>query len=90
MTDGGTEGELVIVVEARSGSKSQWSSSPEFWTGNRKSFGSWKSKNLKREVGTTRSFLPVQNYDIHGHNNGGFEGIALSFALLDFPIKRTR
>jgi hypothetical protein len=50
--------------------------------------GSWKSKNLKR--GKYTLFLPVQNYDIHGHNNGGFEGIALSFALLDFPIKRTR
>ena len=91
-------GSANLSLKSRSGSKSQWSSSPEFWTGkpeNRKSFGSsWKSKNQQKslnvEVGTTRSFLPVQNYDIHGHNNGGFEGIALSFALLDFPIKRTR
>ena len=44
MTDGGTEGELVIVVEVQKWAKSQWSSSPGSF-GPRK-VGSWKSKNL--------------------------------------------
>ena len=89
--DGGGEQEanLLLSLKSRSGRKvAMVLKSWEFWTAEKLARGSPKILNV--EVGTTRSFLPVQNYDIHGHNNGGFEGIALSFALLDFPIKRTR
>ena len=47
MTDGGTEGELVIVVEVQKWAKSR--NGPQvLGVLDRGKVGSWKSKNLKR------------------------------------------